>query len=197
MTDLREAQALSLEIADLADHAANEFLAQASMIGLISDDLPRITLLVLLVVTLIVTLDLRRIRLVMIAIAGLLFSLIWAAGALVLAGVQINLFNVVALPMMLGIGIDTLVHLLHRLRERNDTAAALRSTGLSALLSTLTSVAAFFALTLAVSRGVRSIGEAVVVGLTAVFLSAIVFVPATWRLLQPRVPRQQQLNRKG
>jgi hypothetical protein len=197
MTDLREAQALSLEIADLADHAANEFLAQASMIGLISDDLPRITLLVLLVVTLIVTLDLRRIRLVMIAIAGLLFSLIWAAGALVLAGVQINLFNVVALPMMLGIGIDTLVHLLHRLRERNDTAAALRSTGLSALLSTLTSVAAFFALTLAVSRGVRSIGEAVVVGLTAVFLSAIVFVPATWRQLQPRDPRQQQLNRKG
>jgi predicted exporter len=186
MADLREAQALSLETADLADHAANEFLAQASMIELISNDLPRIALLVLLVVTLIVTLHLRRIRQVIIAVAGLLFSLIWAAGALVLAGVQINLFNIVALPMMLGMGIDTLVHMLHRLRERNDTAAALHSTGLAALLSTLTSVAAFFALTQAVSRGVQSIGEAVVVGLTAAFLSAIVFVPAVWQLLQPQ-----------
>jgi len=186
MADLREAQALSTEITELSEHAANEFLAQASMIGLITDDLPRITGLALLVVIVIVILDLRRTGPVVIAVSGLLFSLVWAAGALVAANVQINLFNVIALPMMLGIGIDTLVHLLHRLEEQADTAAALRSTGVAALLSTLTSVAAFYALTLAVSRGVRSIGEAVVVGLTAVFLSAVIYVPAMWQLLRGR-----------
>ena len=51
------------------------------------------------------------------------------------------------------------------------------------MVSTLTSVAAFFALTLAGNRGVASIGEAIVVGLAAVFLSAIIFVPAAWGLV--------------
>ena len=186
MADLREARALVQELADLREPAVNEFLAQASMIDLVLEDLPRMAVLVFCVVVLIVAFDLRRARPITIAAAGLLFSMAWAMAALIVADVRINLFNVVALPMMLGIGIDTVVHLLHRLRADDDTGQALNSTGWAALLSTVTSMAAFFALTLADNRGVASIGEAVVIGLAAVFLSAIVSVPAAWRALYPR-----------
>ncbi len=186
MADLREARALVRELADLREPAVNEFLAQASMIDLVLEDLPRMAVLVFCVVVLIVAFDLRRARPITIAAAGLLFSMAWAMAALIVADVRINLFNVVALPMMLGIGIDTVVHLLHRLRADDDTGQALNSTGWAALLSTVTSMAAFFALTLADNRGVASIGEAVVIGLAAVFLSAIVSVPAAWRSLYPR-----------
>ena len=90
--------------------------------------------------------------------------------------IRINIINVVAIPMLLGIGIDVIVHLLHRVRSGDDVGRALRTTGMAVLLSTVTTISAFLSLTLADSRGLQSMGLVVLIGLTAVFMSAILLL---------------------
>ena len=41
----------------------------------------------------------------------------------------INVLNVVALPILLGIGVDVVIHLLHRLESEGNLADALRTSG--------------------------------------------------------------------
>lgn len=100
------------------------------------------------------------------------------------ADIRINIANIVALPILLGIGVDVVIHLLHRLETTGDVGVALRTSGYAALTSTLTTLAAFIALVFADNRGIRSTGEAISLGLGLVFIATVVLVPAGWSVLR-------------
>ncbi|MCA9298779.1 MAG: MMPL family transporter, partial [Phycisphaerales bacterium] len=72
--------------------------------------------------------------------------------------------------------------LLHRLKDEGPGGVrrALRTTGVAASISTITTVASFASLTVAGNRGVRSMGLLVVFGLTAVFISSATILPLAW-----------------
>ena len=174
--DLRESYRFSRELRPHTDKAVSGFLISASIYENLLRDLPRVAIFAMLAVLLILALDLRRFRLILFGALSLFLGLLWAAGSLALSGIKINIINVVALPMLLGIGIDVIVHLLHRLRQGDDVEKTLRTTGLAVFLSTVTTVIAFMSLSLADSRGLQSLGYVVLVGLTAIFVSAILLL---------------------
>ena len=171
--DLRESYALSRELDPHVNGAVNGFLIAASIYEMLSRDLPKVVVLAFISVLLILAVDLRKIWLIAIGALSLLLGFLWAAGSLVVFDIRINIINVVAIPMLLGIGIDVIVHLLHRVRSGDDVGRALRTTGMAVLLSTVTTISAFLSLTLADSRGLQSMGFVVLIGLTTVFMSAI------------------------
>ena len=51
-------------------------------------------------------------------------GLIWAAGALAIGGVELDLFAVFAVVTFVGIGVDYGIHLVHRYQERGDAERA-------------------------------------------------------------------------
>ena len=51
-------------------------------------------------------------------------GLIWAAGILALAGVELDLFAVFAVVTFVGIGVDYGIHLVHRFQARGDAEHA-------------------------------------------------------------------------
>jgi uncharacterized protein len=51
-------------------------------------------------------------------------GLVWAAGVLAIAGVELDLFAVFAVVTFVGIGVDYGIHLVHRYQERGDAARA-------------------------------------------------------------------------
>jgi len=183
MLDLRVAEAMSQELGEYREEAANEFLVEAALNKVISRDLPRVAMLALLIVLSIIVFDLRTSRLVLIAAGSLLLGVVWAAGALAAFGVRVNIINIVALPMLLGIGIDIVVHLLHRLRAGNSIGETLQTTGIAVLFSTLTTIAAFLSLTVAQNRGLQSIGLVVLIGLAAIFTAAVMVVSSAWPMV--------------
>ncbi|MCB9761753.1 MAG: MMPL family transporter [Alphaproteobacteria bacterium] len=185
LLDLRESRALRAELEAVgAQGAANEFLVHGALLDLLETDLPRIAWAALLAVTLLCAVDLRRPWRVALAVGALVMAVAWAGVALVAFRVRLNIMNVVALPILLGIGVDVIVHLLHRLEAEGAVGPALRGAGRAAAVSTATTLAAFFSLVFAGNRGVRSVGEVVVVGLSAVFLVTAVAVPAGWAALR-------------
>ena len=106
----------------------------------------------------------------------------WAGAALEIAGVRLTMVNVVGVPILLGIGIDVVIHLLHRLAEEGPGGVrrALGTTGIAAAISALTTILSFLSLTLAGNRGVRSLGLLVVIGLVAVFVASGFLMPTAW-----------------
>ena len=83
---------------------------------------------------------------------------------------------------MMGIGIDVIIHLIHRIAEEGPGRIrfALRTTGFAALISASTTVLSFSSLLFAANRGLHSLGQMIVIGLILVTLSAFIAVPLGW-----------------
>lgn len=184
MWDVREAQALAGEVEAMfpGAQAAGEYLGVAAMFMLAFRDLPPVSAIALLFVALIAFVDLRKPQRVLGAILTLLVGLIWGMATVRIAGVTLSMVNLAGLPILLGIGVDVVIHLLHRLEEEGPGGIrrALRTTGVAAGLSTLTTVGSFLALTLAGNRGVRGLGVLVTIGLVVVTAVAMTVLPLVW-----------------
>ena len=62
-------------------------------------------------------------RLSLLALLPTAVGLVWAAGVLALAGVELDLFALFAVVTFVGIGVDYGIHLVHRYQERGDARA--------------------------------------------------------------------------
>ena len=62
-------------------------------------------------------------RLCALALLPTFAGLVWTAGLLALAGVELDLFAVFAVVTFVGIGVDYGIHMVHRYRERRDPVA--------------------------------------------------------------------------
>ncbi len=184
MWDLREAHALLEQVEDLVPDrpVAGEFIATGALYRVINRDMPLVGLLAFLMVAVVVSIDLKRPVRVLLAVGTLVTGLVWTGAALEAVGVRLSLLNVVGIPILIGIGIDVIIHLMHRLREEGPGGVrrALSTTGVAAAISTLTTILSFCSLFLAGTRGVRDLGALVVIGLVAVFFAGATLMPVAW-----------------
>jgi hypothetical protein len=77
-----------------------------------------------LIVVALVGLAFRQWRLSLYALAPTVLGLVWAAGLLALARVELDLFALFAVVTFIGVGVDYGIHLVHRFQERADAARA-------------------------------------------------------------------------
>jgi hypothetical protein len=99
--------------------------------------------------------------------------------ALVGLGWHFDFANVIVLPMLLGMGIDNGVHLVHRHRtnpEEEDVLAS--STARAVWFAALTTVLSFGSLAFASHRGMASLGRLLTLGVAATLVCYIVVLPA-------------------
>lgn len=131
----------------------------------VRDEGPLAVGLAALVVFLLLFVDLRRYADVLTAFLALVAGVVTFLGILATAGIQLNMFNVVVLPTIFGIGVDTAIHLMHRLREGDSVGTTLRTTGAAAAVSAATTAVGFGSLLLVNNEGLRSIGWVAVIGI--------------------------------
>ena len=148
------------------------------LIDLIGQDGRIASLLALIAVFILLWIDFGRIKLAFVAMTPLVFGAIWMAGGLTLLGLPFTIVNVMAIPMIIGIGIDDGVHLMHRYRIEGwkNSKTVLTSTGKAILLTSLTTMAGFGSLLLAEYRGFASLGSLLVLGVAACFLTSLLFL---------------------
>ena len=116
----------------------------------------------------------------------LLFGMVWMVGFMGLAGIQLTLLNVIALPLIIGIGIDDGVHVLHRYRIEGPGAIdrVYRSTGKAIIITSLTTMLAFGSLVFATYRGFGSMGLALFIGVGMCLAATIAILPAILAILE-------------
>jgi hypothetical protein len=184
MWDLRETAALEQEVNEVLGEGAvaGDYVTLGALYRVIQADMPLVAALAFLMVLVLTEIDLRRQVWVVAAMSTLVAGLVWAAFFTSVVGVKLSIVNVVGIPILLGIGVDVVIHLLHRLRDEGPGGVrrALRTTGVAASISTVTTIASFASLTAAGNRGVQSLGLLVVFGLAAVFAATCVILPLMW-----------------
>ncbi|MEL6769147.1 MAG: MMPL family transporter, partial [Pseudomonadota bacterium] len=113
-------------------------------------------------------------------VAAILLPLALAGGitlaASALLGIPFNYANIIVLPLMIGIGVDTGVHLAIRASRAGGTVFD-TSTPRAALASALTTIAAFGTLALSDHRGTASMGIMLCIALTAGLLMIFAITP--------------------
>ncbi|MCK5739338.1 MMPL family transporter [bacterium] len=151
-----------------------------ALIDVIGKDGRKAIGLTLIIVFLLLWLDFRKPSLALMAMVPLGIGLIWMVGFMFLTGQQFTVMNVMALPMILGIGIDDGVHIVHRWRSEGSTDLRMifASTGKAILLTSLTTMLGFGSLIFSIWRGFGQLGAAFFVGVAACFITTVVFLAA-------------------
>jgi uncharacterized protein len=149
-------------LADTDVRAADSRLVFADLMVLVERDAQRIPLYAMIVIFLFIALDLRAPLGTIMCFMTLVLGAVLAVAIMGLWPIHLNFFNLVVMPAVIGLGIDTSIHLWHG-RDKQSLAA----TGKAALLSALTTVAGFSGLLAAQHAGLRSIGEVGVMAILA------------------------------
>lgn len=125
-------------------------------------------------------LALRRVRDVLFVLLPLLLAGSLTVAFSVAAGVPFNFANIIALPLLLGVGVDNGIHMVHRARAAPPAHGDLlrTSTARAVVFSSLTTVASFGNLAFSGHPGTSSMGALLTVGMAAVLLCTLAVLPA-------------------
>ena len=118
----------------------------------------------------------------------LVLAAVFTAAAAVLLGIPFNFANVIVIPLLLGMGVDSSIHLVHRFRSAALPGGNLlqTSTARAVLLSALTTIASFGALGLSTHLGMASLGQLLTLGITLILVCSLLVLPALIGFLQSR-----------
>jgi predicted RND superfamily exporter protein len=113
-----------------------------------------------------------------------IMGLFLTAGIMGWAGVTLNPFNFIVLPILVGIGLDDGIHIFRRYRDIGDIHKTLSTTGRSVLVTTLTTVCGFGSLSMANYHVLESMGIMTIVGVVACFGFSVITLPAILKILE-------------
>lgn len=145
------------------------------------------TALALVVIAIFLWLLVRRLALVFLMILPLMLAAALTTAAGVLLDIPFNYANVIVLPLLLGIGVDSGIHLVMRQQQvRAGEGVYGTSTPRAVLFAALTTVASFGSLMLSPHRGTASMGELLSIALAFTLVCTLVVLPATFRFGEAR-----------
>ncbi len=132
-----------------------------------------------IVILLVLILTTKSVKGTLICALSLFISIIATLGVIALFQIKLNFVNILAFPIIIGLGIDYSVHIYYRIMEEKglDIVLVLSSTGKAVLLTTLTTLMAFSSISFSLHPGIASLGQFAVIGLSLAFLSSIFVIP--------------------
>ena len=136
-------------------------------------------------ITLILYLLLARKKDVVLVLIPLLTAALLTGAASVLIGLPLNFANVIALPLLLGIGVDSGIHIIHRFRtDLPDGKNILATSSARAIIvSSLTTMGGVGNLALSPHAGTASMGLLLTLGIGITLVCMLLVLPALLTLI--------------
>ena len=182
--NVEENRALRRFVTSVQQHAPGAIGSPVSILEAgqtIIDACAHATVLAVVLSALLLFVVLRRLGETLFVLLPLILTLLFTVAASLALGIPLNLANVIALPLVLGLGIAFGIYLILRRREAGSHAIGrvLRSsTSQAVLFSALTTMASFGALGFSQHPGMASLGILLVVVLILALAGALVILPA-------------------
>lgn len=135
-------------------------------------------LLALAAVTAVLMLSLRNLLATLFVLLPLALAALYTVGLQVLFGMPLNMANILVLPLIFGLGVGNGIHMVQRYRKGQQLASVLSSsTPRAVLLSALTTIGAFAALSLSPHHGTASIGMLLTIAVALLLLTVVFLLP--------------------
>ncbi|MDG2303395.1 MAG: MMPL family transporter [Candidatus Binatia bacterium] len=122
----------------------------------------------------------RSLRNVLLILSPLVLAGAWTFGGMALIRMPFNFANVIVLPLLLGIGVDSGVHLVRRSHDALASGKQLlgTTTARAVFWSAITTIASFGSLALSRHQGIATMGEVLVFGMLFTLAANLVVLPA-------------------
>ncbi|MCP4594664.1 MAG: MMPL family transporter [bacterium] len=139
---------------------------------------------ILVFVLMVLVVDLRSPRLVIMALAPVLYGTSVTFGLLCWIGLDFNVMGLLVIPLIIGLGVDDGIHMVHRIREHPGPAhEATVSVGRAIVMTTLTTCMGAATFLFADHRGLESMAIGLLLGLPMCLLASVCLIPALARVL--------------
>lgn len=127
----------------------------------------------------------RKFADVALAMAPVCFAWTWMLACFQGLGISFNPANIVVLPLILGIGVDGGVHMVHRVRESRaahggvaQLEEVIGGTGMAVAMSSMTTMVGFAGLMVADYRAMVGFGQIMVIGISCSLVASLICLPA-------------------
>lgn len=150
-------------------------IIQTSMLQAVVTALISVSLLLYLVV--------RNVRLVIIMLIPLVLAGVLTTATGVLVNLPFNFANVIVLPLLIGIGVDSSLHLALQNKSKQTTPssqshASKNVTARAVVFSAVTTIASFGSLSFSAHRGTSSMGLLLMIAISWVLICTLLVTPA-------------------
>lgn len=174
-----------LPAVDLTSSAS--FYISGEAYAIVKREGPWAAIIGLVVVVFVVLFDFRSPRELAMILSPILSGFSITLGLMTLLDLPLDLFNVVVLPQIFGIGIDTGTHLTHRIKEGGPHVVQnVRATAIAAGISSSLTAIGFASLLPVSNAGLQSIGLLAVMGIgISYFVNVLMFTAFQW-ILRPK-----------
>jgi predicted RND superfamily exporter protein len=169
--------------------AVRGVLAEATGLPVVYDEAARVIVTsfrqaltyAVIAIAVILLVFLRSARDCMIVLIPIFCAAVLTAGSTVWIGIPFNFANIIALPLLIGVGVDNAIHMLHRLRDGAHPRLSAGSTSLAVFASGLTTIASFGNLAFSSHRGMATMGTLLTIGMFVMMAATLIFLPALLR----------------
>jgi len=134
----------------------------------------------LIVISLLLFILLDRRRDVLLIMIPILMAAMLTAATSVIFSIPLNFANIIALPLLLGIGVDSGIHILHRYRNappKNGIILA-TSSARAVVVSALTTIVSIGNLSFSSHLGTASMGILLTIGISMTLLCTLIILPS-------------------
>jgi len=131
-------------------------------------------------IVLLLLIVLRSVRETLLVIAPLLLATILTGATNVVLDNPFNFANIIALPLLMGMGVDSGIHIVHRLHsgiDEHDNVLQ-TSTARGVIFSSITTLCSFSSLAFTPHLGTASMGLLLAIGISFTLLCSLIVLPA-------------------
>jgi hypothetical protein len=176
------------EVTSVAPEAGGSAVTIEATSDTITGAFRKAAMLAVVAITVILFVVLRRPRDVLLVLAPLTLSSLLTLLVAVLLPLPLNFANIIALPLLLGVGVSFNIYFVMNWRA-GQTRLLGSATARAILFSALTTGTAFGSLALSAHPGTASMGRLLLISLGCTLLASLVFIPALLASLRPPTSR--------
>lgn len=166
------------QVSSVDAHATGKPISTMHALLQMTNGLKRSAMLALLVIVAAVWFDTRSLKLTVLALIPLVVGVVAMVGLMGWFNIPVNPANMIAFPLILGIGVDFGVHVVHDYRAGNRPYTLPWRLGRALSMTSLTTIIGFSSLLIARHYGMMSIGLVLTIGVSACTICALFLLPA-------------------
>lgn len=129
----------------------------------------------------------------------LVLSGVFTMASSTLAGIPINFANIIALPLLLGLGVDNGIHMVEKLRHSLGSGQNIyqSSTSRAMFYGALTTSSSFAGLAFSPHQGIASMGAVITLGIFWIMACTFIILPAIGKLVLTKAGHYQLISGQG
>ncbi len=169
----------------------------SEFVGILKDNFDKLILISLLIVFSILLIAYGRIELTIVTMIPIFISWLWTVGIMAVLGISFNIFNIIILTFIFGLGIDYSIFIMRGLlQEYKYGVKDISSYKVSVIISGITTLLGIGVLIFAKHPALKSIATMSIIGILSVIFITFTLLPAIfrWMVTYKKGPRNRPVT---